>query len=92
MLFPNNYHNSKDFDSSLDIYDEGPQKQGARVFYYGKLTYFHGDHLRYAIPAAFALVLMTIMPPILLLSYPLCYKILSFFRLGESNSPNSFAG
>ena len=65
-------------------HNEGPQRQGVRVFYYAKLTYFHGDHLRYAIPAAFALVLMTIMPPILLLSYPLCYKVLSFLRLGES--------
>ena len=54
------------------------------VFYQGNLDYFSRGHWKYAIPALVALVLMTILPPILLLVYPLCYKVLAVVRLEES--------
>ena len=41
-------------------------------------------HLRYALPAFCLLVVITILPPVLLLSYPLCYRVLAFFRIQES--------
>ena len=55
-----------------------------RVFYNGELEFFSGRHLAYAIPATVFLVLITALPPILLLSYPLCYKILALCGMEES--------
>ena len=55
-----------------------------RVFYNGELKFFSGRHLAYAIPATVFLVLITALPPILLLSYPLCYKILALCGMEES--------
>ena len=55
-----------------------------RVFYLGELQYFHGKHLQYAIPAMIFLIVVTILPPLLLFSYPLCYKVLAVLKLGES--------
>ena len=55
-----------------------------RVFYNGELEFFSGRHLTYAIPATVFLVLITALPPILLLSYPLCYKVLALCGMEES--------
>jgi hypothetical protein len=54
------------------------------VFYNGELDYFRGRHLAYAIPALFFLIVLGLAPPLALLSYPLCYRILGFFNLSES--------
>ena len=48
------------------------------------MPFFGGSHLKYAIPAVFALVLITILPPVLLLVYPLCYKVLALMKLEET--------
>ena len=42
------------------------------------------DHLRYAIPAIFFIMTMVLIPPLLLLSYPLCYKLFALLRIEES--------
>ena len=55
-----------------------------RVFYDGEIMFFSGRHFAYAIPATVFLVLITALPPILLLSYPLCYKILALCGMEES--------
>lgn len=54
------------------------------AFYDGKLNYFSGRHLLYTIPALMFVAIIGILPPILLVVYPLCYKVLSFLRLEES--------
>lgn len=54
------------------------------TFYQGNFPYFGPEHLKYAIPALIALVFVTCLPPILLLAYPLCYKVLAALGLGES--------
>lgn len=54
------------------------------VFYNGELKFFKGEHLYYAIPALFVLLVFGILPPILLLSYPLCYKIFAILKISES--------
>ena len=64
--------------------DKGLESLEVVVYYYGELKYFHGAHLKYAIPALFALIVMTLLPPLILLLYPLCYKVLALFRLQES--------
>ena len=54
------------------------------AYYQGNLGYFDKEHLKFAIPAIFALLFMTCLPPILLLVYPLCYKVLALLKLEES--------
>ena len=53
-------------------------------FYDGELIFFRGKHLAYALPALLILLVVGVVPPILLMSYPLCYKVFSVFRIGES--------
>ena len=50
----------------------------------GDMNYFEGDHVKYAIAAIFILVFMIIIPPVLLLIYPLLFKLLGFCKLSES--------
>ena len=57
---------------------------GKAVFYYGEYDYFKDKHLAYAIPAIIALIFMSLLPPLLLLSFPLCYKVLALFGIQES--------
>lgn len=54
------------------------------VFYNGELNYFKGKHLAYAIPALFFLIFFGLVPPLLLVAYPLCYRIFGFFKISES--------
>ena len=56
----------------------------ARVFHNGDLAYFNKEHLKYAIPAILFSILVTTIPPVLLLSYPLCYKLLAACHMHES--------
>lgn len=54
------------------------------VFYNGELSFFGGKHVYYAIPALFCLIFLGLLPPLLLLSYPLCYKIFSVLKISET--------
>ena len=53
-------------------------------FYYGSISFFSKQHLKYAIPALFALIFMTTLPPLLLWTYPLCYRVLAALKVEES--------
>ena len=66
--------------SALDGY-EG--KHGGYYTYYGGLPFFHSKHLFYAVPALFSLVVVTILPPLILLLYPLSLQLLSLCKLNE---------
>ena len=66
------------------LHGKGSKSQEAVVFYQGNIGYFKIEHLKYAIPALFAAIFMTCLLPLLLLIYPLCYKILKVLRLEES--------
>ena len=66
------------------LFGKGPQQIEKVVYYYGEMLFFGPSHLKYAIPAVFALVLITILPPVLLLVYPLCYKVLALMKLEET--------
>lgn len=54
------------------------------VLYNGEMKYLVGTHLKYAVPAFFFLIIIVSVPPILLIAYPLCYRVLALFRLQES--------
>ena len=54
-----------------------------RVWLDGNMIYFSASHLPYALPAIFCLVTIGIIPPILLLAYPLLNKVLTLLKLEE---------
>ena len=54
------------------------------VYYNGEFDWFSTQHLRYVIPAIFLLIVVTVIPPILLLIYPIHYKLLSVLKISES--------
>ena len=66
------------------VYGKGYKKLEYAVYYQGNIPYMKGDHLRSAIPALFFLVTFVAVPPILLLVYPLCYKIFALLRIEET--------
>lgn len=46
-----------------------------KVWFNGDLQYFHVEHLPYALPALFCLLTIGLLPPLLLLTYPLFNKL-----------------
>ena len=66
------------------VYGVGFRKLERVVYYQGNIPYMKGDHLRYAIPALFFLITFVVVPLILLLVYPLCYKIFALLRIEET--------
>ncbi len=54
------------------------------VFYNGEYPYMGEQHLKYALPALFFLCTIVVLPPILLIVYPLCYKLFALLRIDES--------
>ena len=54
------------------------------VYYSGNITFFGKDHLAYAIPAILCLITIGAVPPLLLLVYPMGWKVLAICGLSES--------
>lgn len=54
------------------------------VFLNANLPYFTGRHLLYALPALFFLLTLGIVPPLLLLAYPLLNKMLALCGIEDS--------
>ena len=65
------------------IQGKGPQHSHFVVFYNGEIPWFSSEHLPYAIPAIVMIALVVVSPPILLLIYPIHYKILGLFKMAE---------
>ena len=55
-----------------------------RVWFDGNMIYFSKSHLRYALPALLCLLTVGILPPMLLIAYPLLNKVLAFLGIEES--------
>ncbi len=55
-----------------------------RVYYDGNIKYFRTGHFYYALIALVFIIIISIIPPLLLLCYPLCYKVLAVCKLQES--------
>lgn len=66
------------------LYEKGWVEFKTVSFYDGTLDYMRGRHLLYALPALMFVVFMVILPPLLLISYPLCYRVFSFLHIEES--------
>ena len=65
-------------------YNSGHNNIHPRVWFNGELEYFRGRHLLYAIPALFCLLTFGLLPPALLLCYPLLNKVLTYLGLEDS--------
>ena len=59
-------------------------KPPARVWLNGELLYFSTEHLPYALPAIFCLLTIGLLPPVLLLAYPLGNKAMAFFGCDQT--------
>jgi hypothetical protein len=64
---------------------DGTFKPSVRVWYNGEIVYFSRNHLPYALPAIVFLCVIGIVPPILLLSYPLLTKLVALFHCDKLN-------
>ena len=58
------------------------------VFYHGDFKYLHSDHLKYALPAFLFGIVLVLIPPLLLVVYPLCYKVLALLHIEETRCIN----
>ena len=54
------------------------------AYYNGDMPFMEKQHLKYAIPAIIFTITFTFIPPLLLITYPLCYKVFELLRLQES--------
>ena len=67
-----------------NIHDKGSGNIRTVVFYNGNIEWMSIKHLPYAIPATIFLIFVVI-SPLVLLMYPIHYKVLSILKIGESN-------
>ena len=69
---------------STTVYNKGSTKHKTMVYYDGGVEWMGVKHLPYAIPAIFLSLFVLILPPVLLLIYPIHNKVLSLLRIGET--------
>ena len=62
------------------------KKDHVWVYYYAQYRYFSGEHLVYALPAILVLVTVVLMPPFLLMSYPVCYQVMALLHINETRA------
>ena len=70
--------------TAVPLYKKGGEIYKTVSFYNGELTFFQGLHLVYALPALLIILTLGVIPPMLLISYPTCYRILAFFKINET--------
>lgn len=62
----------------------GNQKFANVLYFYGGYTWFSSSHLPYAIPAIMVLAVFVVIPTVLLLVYPLHFKVLARLKISET--------
>ena len=67
------------------IHSIGSHHASTVAYYGGDMPFMKQLHLKYAIPAIIFTITFTIIPPLLLIVYPLCYKVFALLRLQESS-------
>ena len=67
------------------LYSQGYKLDRTVLYQHGEIVYFSKDHLPYALPAIFCLIVIVGLPTILLLVYPAHYRVLALFRLKENS-------
>ena len=69
------------------IYWKGPiEKRNVTTVVYlqGDLPFFGKEHLKYAVPAILFTVFFVITPPVILIVYPLCYRVFVLCHIEEA--------
>lgn len=69
------------------VHSLGPRNNGnvtIVAFYKGDYQFLSRDHIRYVLPATLFGIAIVLIPPLLLVTYPLCYKVLALFRIEET--------
>ena len=72
------------------VYNKGWSSAKRVVYFDGEIEWMSLEHMPYAIPALVLLLFIVMLPPTLLLFYPLHYKVLSLLRLSESRCAQVF--
>ena len=67
------------------VYGKGGITERSVAWAQGDMEYFGPDHLPYAIPALFILVFFSLPPPLLLISYPLLWKVRAKLRFSAED-------
>lgn len=62
----------------------GAHSNYTRVYYFPSWPYFGDEHKPYALTAMCFLVFFVAIPPLVLLFYPLCFRVLGYVHLTES--------
>jgi hypothetical protein len=66
------------------VHSIGRNRLSPVVFYHGDFEYFDNDHIKYALPAFMFAIALVLIPPLLLVVYPLCYKVLALLHIEET--------
>ena len=66
------------------LYDDNFVCSKTVIFYSGNMEPFHGAHIKYASVAIIFLILIVILPPALLIFYPLFFRMLGICNLSET--------
>ena len=70
--------------TSTTIYRKGYVKYKTTLYFDGEMKWMGPRHLPYAVLAILAAVFILVLPPLLLLIYPLHNKVLSFLKIDET--------
>ncbi len=76
-------HSSLPLLLSVSVYSKGPTAYQKMVNVQPDIEWLSGQHLPYAILSLLLVFFMLFLPPILLVVYPLHYKVLAFLRIAE---------
>jgi len=69
---------------SVKLYKKNREYAKTALYYNGEVEWMCPDHLRYAIPAVIMLFTFIVIPPFLLLVYPLHYKVMAILKVDEA--------
>ncbi len=73
---------------TMHLYKMGPAYAETVLFRSGHLELFEQEHLKYGIPAIFFACFLLIPPPLILIFYPLAFKVLGLCKLSETKPVN----
>ena len=71
--------------SKYQVYGKGGTTERSVAFAQGDMEYFGPNHLPYAIPALLILVMFSLPPPLLLISYPLLWQVRAKLRFSAKD-------
>ena len=65
------------------LYSKGHKYNRTVVTYQGDMPYLQSQHLPYAIPALVCVIFLVVLPSVILMIYPSCFRVVSLLHLGD---------